>query len=210
MHGALPVRAITNGYDPEEVAIHPLTRKFTITYTCRICEGKQDPELLFSVLHQLFNEDRMDPRDIKVRFDGPIGDWLDEMIRRFGLDDVVVRNQTIPRPLALIKQRESHILLLLNWNDPQELGVYTGKIFEYLAARRPICATGGPQGVVAQLLKETAAGVHVSDGEGLRRVLLKAYEQYHAQGYVSYQGREQVIAKYSHREMAKKFADLLG
>jgi hypothetical protein len=41
------------------------------------------------------------------------------------------------------------VLLLLLWNDPRERGVYTGKLFEYLGARRPILGIGPADNVAA-------------------------------------------------------------
>ena len=118
-------------------------------------------------------------------------------------------NPQVPRNIALDKQRESQILLLLNWDDPREIGVYTGKVFEYLAARRPILAVGGPRGVVTELLEDTGAGVHALGYDQLKYILLELYEQYRIYGYVLYRGCEEQIAKYSHREMARRFAYIL-
>ena len=43
---------------------------------------------------------------------------------------------------------ESQALLLMKWNDPAHRGIYTAKIFEYLAAGRPVLAVGGYDDVV--------------------------------------------------------------
>jgi hypothetical protein len=83
------------------------------------------------------------------------------------------------------------------------------KIFEYLAARRPIIAVGGPKGVVSELLDKTKAGVHISSLEELKMVLMKYYDEYKTTGAVAYHGMEEEIDKYSHRQMAKKFADVI-
>ena len=64
---------------------------------------------------------------------------------------------------ALKRQKKSQLLLLLNWNDPKEKGVFTGKIFEYLSAQRPIIALGGYGGVVKELLEQTKAGVSLNN-----------------------------------------------
>jgi hypothetical protein len=49
------------------------------------------------------------------------------------------------------------------------MGVYTGKIFEYLAAQRPILAIGGSKGVVKELLDDTNAGVYVTSIKGVKK-----------------------------------------
>ena len=209
LHRGKPVIAIQNGYDPDEVASAPLTKEFTITYTGQLYQGKQNPAPLFRIIAELISEGRLDRRVVKVRFYGATKYWLEKEVKRFGLKDVVSLHPWIPRDVALEMQRESQVLLFLNWDDPGEIGVYTAKVFEYLAARRPILAVGGPRGVVTELLEETSAGVHPIGYEQLKHMLIELYNQYKAHGYVPYRGYEERVAKYSHREMARRFAELL-
>jgi hypothetical protein len=103
-------------------------------------------------------------------------------------------------------------LLLLNWDDPRETGTYTGKIFEYLAAQRPILATGGFGGddVVKKLLEETNSGVYCSTVEEIKIALTGLYSEYKSKGRVKHKGNVEKINNYSYREMAKKFTEILN
>jgi len=92
---------------------------------------------------------------------------------------------------------------------PDSGGSIQPKIFEYLAARRPVLAVGGFPDVVDQLLDETKAGVSGQTGEDIKAVLLRLYQEYKSTGAVSYSGDEAETSKYSHREMAKRFAAIL-
>ncbi|HOS83127.1 MAG TPA: hypothetical protein PK445_10425 [Methanolinea sp.] len=77
-------------------------------------------------------------------------------------------------------------------------------------ARRPILSlgyTGG--GVVKELLDQTRAGVHCSNEAELREYLLRAYREYRELGVVQYHGIGEEVMKYSHVEMARKFAEVL-
>lgn len=209
LHKGKPISVIPNGFDPEEVSSAPLTEEFTITYTGQLYQGKRDPTLLFHSLRDLIAEGVIDPCRVKVRFFCPPPYWLEQEIRRHRLEEVVKLCGVVPREVALMRQRESQILLLLNWDNPQEQGIYTGKLFEYLAARRPILAVGGPGGVVKELLEETGAGVHVSNLVSLKEVLKDQYSEYLRSGRVSYRGKEDRLQRYSHHEMARKFAEVL-
>ena len=209
LHQGKPVFTIPNGFDPDEVSTAPLTKEFTITYTGQLYQGKRDPKLLLKALHELIAEGTIDSSNIKVRFFGPAEYWLEREIKRYHLEGVVEQYGTVPREIVLDKQRESHILLLLNWDNPREVGVYTGKVFEYLAAKRLVLAIGGPRGVVAELLEGTGAGVHISKLPGLKNFLTQAYKYYAATGGTLYNGNDTEIRKYSHREMARKFAEVL-
>jgi len=211
LHRQKPVHSIPNGFDPAEVNTTPakLTDKFTITYTGNLYPGKQSPEPLFAALRDLITEESMDASDIEVRFYGPEAGWIDKQAERYGLTGIVRQFGVVPREIALNKQRESQLLLLLKWNDPKQRGAYSAKIFEYLAARRPILAVGDFHDVVDKLLDETKAGVSGQTGEEIKAVLLRLYQEYKSTGAASYSGDEAEINKYSHREMAKKFVSIL-
>jgi glycosyltransferase involved in cell wall biosynthesis len=57
-------------------------------------------------------------------------------------------------------QRDSDALLLLIPDaGGRGQGVLSGKVFEYLAAERPILAAVPPEGAAADLIRETGAGV---------------------------------------------------
>jgi hypothetical protein len=60
--------------------------------------------------------------------------------------------------------------------------VPSGKIFEYLAAERPILAAVPPDGAAADLVRETGAGVVVApdDVNGIREALLGLHARWRA------------------------------
>lgn len=211
LHTHKPVYVITNGFDPEDACFDPpeLTDKFTVTYTGALYGGKRDPAMLFEALRNLIINDVIDPDRVEVRFYGSQDPWLFDEIKGASLEGVVKVLGFVPRSVALEKQRESQLLLLLLWNNPQEKGVYTGKIFEYLAAGRPIIALGGPkESVVKNLLNETQAGQYISSLENLEAVLTKYYSEYLRTGAIP-PPEESATSKYSQLEMAKKFAGVL-
>ncbi len=214
LHGDAPIHAIPNGFDPEEWSCeaHPLTEKFTITHTGQLYEGKRDPAALLETIRYLIDSHAMTPESVEMRFFGPYSPWLERLARKYNLSSVVNQYGVVPRQEAVERQRESHLLLLLTWDDPDERGVYTGKVFEYLAARRPIIALGQHGSVVDNLLAETRAGKLVSprNGQDLRAMISKAYSNYMAGRRIPYEGGEQAIMRYSHREMARQFAELLN
>lgn len=212
LHQRKPVYTITHGFDPDELNKPPteLTLKFTITYAGSIYPGKQNPWKLFAALRDLISNGTMNTDEIDVRFYGAELGWLDKEIERYGLSGVVKQYGMIPQYAAIEKQRESQLLLLLDWDDPREKGVYTGKIFEYFGARRPILATGGVAGnVVDVLLGETKAGIHAATVADIKGALIEFYEEYKLTGRIADKGLETEINRYTHREMASKFADIL-
>jgi len=210
LHKGKPVYAITHGFDPEEVNDPPakLTAKFTITYTGSVYT-KHDPSKLFAAIRDLISTGTLNPDDIEVRFYGPKTEWLCKEIEQYGLSSIVKQYGLVPRNDAIKKQRESQLLLRLKWEGSEERGAYSGKIFEYLAARRPILATGGVEDVVTELLNETKAGISALTVEDIKNTFKELYKEYKQKGRVTYKGEEAKVNKYSHREMARKFSGIL-
>lgn len=210
LHPEKRIFTIPNGFDPAQ--INPgfsLAKKFTITYTGSLYQGRRDPELLFKAFSNIISKGLMDVNDLSVEFYGPKENWVEVDAERYGLSKLVKINGSISRDESIEKQRRSHMLLLLTWNNKEEKGVYTGKIFDYLAACRPILSTGASGGVVEELLKITGAGCHISSQEDIEKVITKAYYEYKSQNTVSYYGLTQEIDKFSQVEMARKFSEVL-
>jgi len=75
-----------------------------------------------------------------------------------GVSHLVEVREVLAHEAALKRQRESDILVLMQWNDPKEQGNVPGKFFEYLGARRPILVLGLKEGVPATIVRERGAG----------------------------------------------------
>ena len=207
--GKIVARA-TNGFDPDE---YPTTSElnpcFSITYTGDLYQGKRDPTLLFDVLAEMITEGAIRKEELQLNFFGSSDQWLPALASRFGLSDEVRIHGFVPRAESLRHQRESQILLLLGRNVPSDAGCYAGKLFEYLASRRPILALGGLPGVTGQLLEETGSGRQVFGKADLRKFLTNAYGEFRASGQVRYDGRPEAIGQYTHSGMAQKIAGVL-
>src|SRR5439155_7607998 len=77
-----------------------------------------------------------------------------------GLGDRLELIPYLPRRRSLELQRDSEaLLLLIPEAGGRGCGVLSGKVFEYLAAERPILASVPPDGAAALLIRETGAGV---------------------------------------------------
>ena len=212
MHKREDIYVITNGFDPERLNEEKidLTSRFTITYTGQVYTGKQDPSKLLAALRDLIDDGTIAEKDVEVRFYGPPDELLAGEIEKYRLSSIVRKYGVVPRQIAFKKQRESQLLLVFNWEDPREKGVYTLKIFEYLASRRPILATGGfGNDVIEALLKETKAGIYCRTVGDIKSGLKVLYLEYKANGQVIYKGDVEEINKYSYREMARRFAKTL-
>ncbi len=211
LHVKKKIYVITNGYDEDEIFFKEKSKDFLIIYTGRLYLGKRDPSMLFKIIRELIDENKVNEEKIKIVFYGEKQFWLDKEIKQFKLENIIFQEGYVNREVILEKQRESQLLLLLNWDDPRERGIYTGKVFEYLAAQRPIIAFGGRNNtVISKLLMETKAGFHLYNEKIAKNILLNLYMEYCEKGEVEYRGIYSKISKYSHREMAKKFSKIFN
>ncbi|MFC1920716.1 hypothetical protein ACFLYQ_03215 [Chloroflexota bacterium] len=211
LHKGKVAYSITNGFDPASVNIPPakLTDKFTLTYTGSIYSEKHAPLKLFAALKELIAEKAIEPRDIEVRIYGVVAGWLETEIERYNLKEIINLYGRVPKEDSLQKQKETQVLFITKWNDPEETGAYSGKIFEYLAAKRPILAIDGTKDVVTDLLNETNSGMDAQTVEDIKKALVKLYGDYKKDGKSAYNGIDSEIGKYSHREMARRFSRIL-
>ena len=205
-----PVSVIHNGFDPTllpEEKPQP-TPIFTILYTGTLVLPYRDPRPVFRAI-ELCIARRQIPRDqAEVRFlgtdPGRVQDALAGMPAGFPVH-VLPR---VPHRAALAAQMNASVLLLLA--QASERGVMTGKIFDYLAAGRPILAVPDDHETTSALLKQTGAGVALTEVEAIARQLADWYAAWKLDPSFNLQRNEDAIAGYSRREQAKQLADLLN
>jgi len=205
------VHSITNGFDPENLNVpqKPLTHKFTITSTGNIYK-KQDPLKFLIALREVIDNKYIESDDIDVRFYCPLNKNLSKNIKKLGLSNVVKQYGVVSRNVSLEKQKESQLLLLLNWEDIRGRGWYPLKIFEYLAAQRPILATGGlGDDLIQELLKYTKAGDYAENIDDIKNCIINSYISYKHGGKMVYNGDSFKIDEYSYKATSKKYVEIL-
>ncbi len=210
IHEGKKILSIQHGFPPEELNDPPvpLTNEFSITYTGSIYPEGQDLKLFFMAIQQLIAEGRIPANMVAIRFYGSPVAQIEKDFQKYGLTAVARQYGAVSRAEAVRRQSETQVLLFAKWKTGNEAGWYSGKIYEYLAARRPILAVDGRRDVVTQLLDETSAGVDALDLESVKRNLLDMHSQFVKNGEVAYNGKISEIQKYSHTEMTKSFATL--
>jgi glycosyltransferase involved in cell wall biosynthesis len=204
--GAARVETIPNGCDFDDfegLEYHPGDR-FRITHTGTFF-GHRDPRPFLTALAS--TED-----DVVARFVGGLRSTDSEFAAELGLRDRVEEISHVPRSSALELQRDSEALLLL-LPDAGGRGrtVPSGKIFEYLAAERPILAAVPPDGVAAELVRQAEAGVVVApdDVAGLTAAIEGLRARWKKGALVNGNLSEELKERLSRRTRSREFADLL-
>lgn len=203
----VPVRVVTNGFDPEDYptnAAPPGGDVVRIVYTGMIYEGRRDPSPLFRALAALGDA----RQKVRLAFYGRYLGVVEPLARRHGVEDCIEVHEPVSHREALRIQAEADVLLLLLWNDPRERGSFTGKLFEYLGARRPILAIGPADNVAARLISERGAGAVESRPEALVG-LLSDWIRQKAAGCPVPPPPPEAAAGCSREEQTKLLADFL-
>ncbi|MEM6346451.1 MAG: glycosyltransferase [Bacteroidota bacterium] len=179
--GKEDVRLVTNGFDHadfEGISGEP-GAAFSFNHIGYL-NTDRNPALLWKAFGELCQEVPGLKEDLKLRFIGKTDQVLFQHLEQNGLMDVVERVDYIPHSEVLPTLLKSQVLLLLLNNTPNVMGVIPGKIYEYLAAKRPVLAIGPEEGDSARILTETGAGIvcNFEDFEKMKREIFKLYRAY--------------------------------
>ncbi len=174
---------IPNGWDPEAMP-EPAERsagldpdRVTLLYTGRFGSYGRDPRALIEALRMLAREQPDTAARLELAVAGPLTSTETEL---FGVDVSPARITllgSVPRERALALQREADALLLIA--HPTRSQLLNIKLFEYLAAGRPILALAagteagrvvreiGGEAVAADDPRAIAAALELLASEGL-------------------------------------------
>lgn len=209
--GRKNIEVVTNGFDEadfreEEVASDP---EFVI---CHIGSLNQDrnSQPLWETLADLANEDPAFRKSLRLRFIGKTDEIVFTQLEELGLSPNVDRIDYIPHSEITSALSRARILLLLTNDTPNVMGVIPGKLFEYMAARRPILAVGAKDGDAARILKETTAGTmcEFQNKASMRTALLDLFNDF-LLGKSPKGGDLVAIKKFTRKEAAGSIAEAL-
>jgi hypothetical protein len=216
------VRAFTisNGFDrtvladaSDEGATLDRTR-FSLVYTGLLAidvaeqpviNRGSDARALLDALTLLLADDPAFATRFELVVAGPISDSEREVLTRGELRKIVRVLGLLPRDRALGLQQAADGLLLI----PGGAGATTAKVYEYLAAQKPIFAVTEDDGVAAELLR--AAGEHTVGGAGSAEALAEALKTYLSRWTgASYQPRPGFdLDAYDYENLGQKLLALL-
>jgi glycosyltransferase involved in cell wall biosynthesis len=200
------VVTIPNGCDFDDFAGLEYRRapRFRITHTGSFF-GKRSPRPFLTALAET-------DLDVVARFVGDFRAADREWAAELELGDRLELLPFTTRRHALELQRDSEALLLLIPDaGGRGRGVLSGKVFEYLAAERPILAAVPPDGAAAELLRESGVGVVVApdDVDAMRIALADLESRYRADSLDGTRLPDELRERLSRRARAEDLAELL-
>ncbi|MBV7338403.1 glycosyltransferase family 4 protein [Chloroflexi bacterium TSY] len=169
---------LPNGYDEDD--IHPLpppvrADRFTLLHAGSFYHNRRPKQILEAVEH-LVENGHIPREQLRVIFIGKNArDHVPEA-PPFEVHDYM------PHKELERFRKEAHVLLLLLAATPENVGNLSGKIYEYLAANRPILGIVPPGGAAQALIEETRTGITVGgDVEAIARAIETLFRRWQLQ-----------------------------
>jgi len=201
------IHLLTNGFDGADLpsdfkGYSPVKDEFNIVYT-GIIDSIRDPLPFLQAFKSTFENH---PVKANLTFVGKVSDkitayidndpWLKTHITYAGY----VSHQEV-----FSYYENAHLLLLILTNTKNAKGNIPGKLFEYIATRRPIIALGDPEGDAAKIIREAKSGevFSHSDLEGMRDFLSKTL------GHQSSAKDEKYYNPFERSFLTKKLSEIL-
>ena len=181
---------------------------FSITHT-GLLAADGNPENLWRALANIAETDPEFKDRLNINLIGRVDKEVLRSIEQAGLSPNTVLPGYLNHAATNEAQRSADILILPLRNDPDYAIILPGKLFEYLASRRPILGIGQTDGAMAGVLNETKSGItaEFDDIDTMQNFLLDAWKQHKAGGIPPTGGD---IDKYSRESTARQLADLLN
>ena len=200
-----PIEVITNGYDVEKIARPTLDEKFTLAHIGSLL-SERNPKLLWETLSELLQEIPDFKNHFELKLIGTVSQEIIETIHHYKLDKYLNNLGYVSHDEAVLQQRKSQVLLLIEINSEDTKSILPGKLFEYMVSERPIIAIGPNGSDFAEIIINTNTGVFVNydEREKLKKTIIVYYNEYlegklksHAVGLQQY-SRKNLTEKLSH------------
>ena len=210
---------ITNGYDPEDFDLGASSsdsgpyrdnRPFSICYVGTLCGGRS-PAPFLDAVSAMFQEGVLNPDSVSILFVGRVA-----VEHKYCLSAFQERHPGVletqgylehDRAIDIMTHSCCNLLLISLRGGAGTNGVATGKIYEYLAANRPILAVV-QDGIAADIVRATEAGVvaRPDNPSEIKEAILKCRRWSENGGFSP---KENVIGTYSRENQAKELSNLI-
>lgn len=202
------VEVVQNGFDPEDfinIDEQPYN-EFYITHLGALNRDR-NPSLFWEVLGKIADENPDFRNRLRIHLIGQTDSNVIADIKNNGLSANLILTGHLPHKQGLTELSKSQVLLLPVNNVPGASAILTGKMYEYLAVKRPILAICPEDSVLAQILKETDAGTSAdfNDIDKMRSVIENYFNRFE-QGKLQLQSKS--VEQYSRKNLAAEFMNI--
>jgi glycosyltransferase involved in cell wall biosynthesis len=205
---------ITNGFDPDDFGSEPLgagagdpNRPIDFLHAGSL-HGRDDKGPFFQVFGRVVSKAN-DPRPFRLVFMGSLNAEQLMLAKSSIPPDHIAFEPHVPHLEALNRMRAADVLVVILNAAEGWSGTITGKIFEYLASRRPILFIG-PKGAASALLESTGAGVSAdpNDAKSTEDAIRHAANMATDPAFSG--ASDQALARFDRRRQAHVWSEILS
>lgn len=202
-----PITVITNGHDSQYQGGAHLDKEFTISHIGSLLTGR-NPINLWKVLSQIAAENTVFRANLQLEFMGVVSQDVIDSLYRFELGPNIKMRGYGSHAEAQRRQQRSQVLLLVEIDSEETKGIIPGKLFEYMAAHRPILALGPKDWEAGEIIVETQAGAlfDYSSHDELKQTILEWYAAFKKENLSS---NATTIEKYSRRSLTEELVKII-
>jgi glycosyltransferase involved in cell wall biosynthesis len=172
------IEVITNGYDEHDIPDGniSLDKKFSIAHIGSMTKTR-NPESLWQALRELVVEEKDFANHLQIELIGKADISVTESLTRNDLLKYFLKKDYLPHTQVTTAQQQAQVLLLVVNRTKNQKGILTGKLFEYILAKRPILCMGPVDGDAAEIIKDTNAGsvVHYDNKDEIKGIIKDYY-----------------------------------
>jgi glycosyltransferase involved in cell wall biosynthesis len=207
------IAIITNGFDSDDLKdleMRKKTGKFTIAHVGSIY-GLLTAKPFLIAVKELVEENKEFKEKLEVVFVGNYGKETPLLVKEYGLEANVRFVGYVPHREGLEFMVNSQALLLLvTVEGPKGEGMLPGKVFEYLASRRPIIALAPENGLAANVIKSSNAGTVVPpmNVQRIKNAISDFYEQWKEGKSPTTAGSVENITRYDRKVLTQRLAQI--
>jgi len=151
-----PFSVIHNGYDEEDfTSVNEKEQNTVVISYMGTMTKSQNPSMFF----QSVNELNLNQEKYQIDLIGNIHPDIKSYIQNNKYDNFIKIKPYIPHKDAIRKMCESDFLLLVIPNTKKNIGIVTGKLFEYIRSMRKIIMIGPPNSDAAKIIAQTNSGI---------------------------------------------------
>jgi glycosyltransferase involved in cell wall biosynthesis len=203
------IQVLYNGYDAfdfESETIHTYRDNFKVSYVGNLKSNQNIPEL-WSVFSEFLSEGH----PIKLNFVGNVHPDVISALKDNDMYETTRFMGYVSHEDAIKEMQNSSVLLYIIPQAPDNAGILTGKLFEYLASKRPFFAVGPPDGDAAEILKDLNMGpmIDYSDKSAMEERLRYLFSLWSTQRLHSEIPGENGIKKFERKYQTGKLAKQL-
>lgn len=201
------VSVISNGYDFDITNFSNSNRDsenyFTIRYVGTFFKSQNIPSFWKSISSLLNSRPQLKDK-IRIELIGKIDDFIKSEIEKYGLTSICTYINFLSHKEAIDLVSTASCLLLVVPNVDNNKSIITGKLFEYLGAKKPILCFAPEDSEAVQIVKDANAGYHFDydNDENLESVILDLIA---SNGNLTYYG----VEKYHRKQLTAQLAAII-